>query len=114
MNWKYPSIIVLAALALAIWLLSSAPFNPEFYSREKIRNNLFEIQSIDTMKYSLSPALARRMSRLERPMTMNLCQCSRAGFDRLALTVFRYGFAEIFPGGEGGFGIPKTAAQNIT
>ncbi len=59
MNWKYPSIIVLAALALAIWLLSSAPFNPEFYTREKIRNNLFPIQSIDTMKYSRDLARAK-------------------------------------------------------
>ena len=59
MNWKYSSIIVLAALALAVWLLSSAPFNPEFYSREKIRNNLFEIQSIDTMKYSRDLARAK-------------------------------------------------------
>src|SRR3989338_5682012 len=59
MNWKYSSIIVLAALALAIWLLSRAPFNPEFYTPEKIRNNLFQIQSIDTMKYSRDLARAK-------------------------------------------------------
>src|SRR3989344_3459382 len=103
MNWKYSSIIVLAALALAVWLLSSAPFNPEFYSREKIRNNLFEIQSIDTMKYSRDLARAKAKDPSfdkVMPMLSRWVRSARAH----GLSVW---FRGNFSGWEGWFSYPK-------